>query len=134
MPKDPIPNHSQPLIPLKNKNKTNWNQKRVSFDTLLVQPLSNASNSRTRRLSDGGITILKSSVDVWPHLVHVGTDKLRASLHDHTKCHECCTALVWVSILGEFEDFFVEAWEYLLRREGSSQCIESADTKLCGSE
>ena len=102
----------------------------MSLNTFLVQPLSDTPNSRTRRLPNSRITVLESSIDVWPYLVHVWTDKLGASLHNDTKCHECRTALVWVSALGIFEHFLVEAREDLLRREGGCEGVESTDTEL----
>jgi hypothetical protein len=102
----------------------------MSVNTFLIQPLGDTPDSGTCRLPNSRITVLESSIDVRPYLVHVWTDKLGASFHNDSKCHERRTALVRVGILRIFEHFLVEAWENLLWWEGGCECVEGTDTKL----
>lgn len=99
-------------------------------NTLLLQPLTQTRNSRTRRLPHRRILIVQSRDDERPHILHVRRHELAATLNCDTEREDGAASVGGVAGRHVLVDEGAERWEDLLGRERRCEDVDDAESGL----
>jgi hypothetical protein len=98
--------------------------------TRLLKPLAKAADSNAGSLPDGRITVLESSLNERPDLVHKRGHELAAPFHRDTESKHCTPTMGRVCGAEELKNEIAERIENLIRRKVGSKTIDNAESRL----